>query len=860
MGDTQFPQTRTIDPFTGYYSDLTSRLLQGVTKGRDCLLTPHSFQVEAIPGDSTSVNIIDGFLVMDNILIQGTSSSFEVDFEDVDFYSAGSVWDSAGYYYICINYNYERSRPAAEASFRILKPSQRNLLDLSSDNFLLKVAQVVSVGAGYEISALYDYDPDAAFPDHRREFVHIYATLCETLPSFTQYENEGQIIYVVDEGETYFGGPDGWKIFSGIRDVVDTSLCTAGQLSYIAATGDATPAIATAYNTLADAVVLDVGASGKVALYGKVSDVLIEAGVNITLGDKVYLSETVAGTITDTPGTLAQYIGRCVESGIHAVSCNVWFMPDQLQQNATAAQHGLMTLTYAGKLDGIEALADVTDFANVQAALAAAAGAVDFNNQNLTGVGAITAGGILNMSTHKITNVVDPTVDQDAATKIYVDSLASGLDIKDPIRLATIAALPACTAAGEGVGKTLTADAVGVLTVDGVASALTDRILVKNQIDTTDNGIYEVTTAGAGGAAFVLTRATDADEDAEVLKGMYAFVSAGVTLIGTAWVLKADADPDLDPQEFAQFSFATSFVEDDPYGAGWNGDTTHAPSQNAVFDAIFPSGTRMLFGQNAAPTGWTKEAVWADNSMVVFTTGNIGSGGADSPISWTTAVTTQNESTHVHNMNSHTHTGPNHQHSITHTHSVTSNVAVGNHNVLVLNNINLGLSVDNKSGLSTNNESNHTHPPGTLHAGYATSAGTVYWHESPCANWSASFYRSGLPGPTVGGGTRNTGIGLVGSTNSGTAHGHTIPNHNHAMSGTTGLHKHTFSTPISNHSVTNNAVTSGPSLVANTGPAGTGVTGFPSTANTLAGSAHLHAVTQDTFTPKYQKVIAATKD
>jgi len=64
-------------------------------------------------------------------------------------------------------------------------------------------------------------------------------------------------------------------------------------------------------------------------------------------------------------------------------------------QAATDALDGYMTSTYAGKLDGIESGADVTDFANVQAALAAASGAVDFNSQNLTSVGTISSAGLL---------------------------------------------------------------------------------------------------------------------------------------------------------------------------------------------------------------------------------------------------------------------------------------------------------------------------------------------------------------------------------------------------------------------------------------------------------------------------------
>jgi hypothetical protein len=57
--------------------------------------------------------------------------------------------------------------------------------------------------------------------------------------------------------------------------------------------------------------------------------------------------------------------------------------------------------TDGSKLDGIETGADVTDFANVQAALAAASGAVDFNSQNITGAGTISG------TTAKLSSLTD---------------------------------------------------------------------------------------------------------------------------------------------------------------------------------------------------------------------------------------------------------------------------------------------------------------------------------------------------------------------------------------------------------------------------------------------------------------------
>lgn len=86
------------------------------------------------------------------------------------------------------------------------------------------------------------------------------------------------------------------------------------------------------------------------------------------------------------------------------------------------------------------------------------------------------------------------------------------LDLAFVVRLASVAALPACTAAGSGVGKTLTASANGALSVDGVAVVAADRILIKDQVLSANDGIYTVTQPGTAGLPFILTRATDFDQ------------------------------------------------------------------------------------------------------------------------------------------------------------------------------------------------------------------------------------------------------------------------------------------------------------------------------------------------------------
>jgi hypothetical protein len=145
------------------------------------------------------------------------------------------------------------------------------------------------------------------------------------------------------------------------------------------------------------------------------------------------------------------------------------------------------------------------------------------------------------MNSQKITNLGTPTADSDAVTKSYADSLRSGLDVKQSVRAATTANI------------TLS----GTQTIDGVAVIAGDRVLVKAQTSGSQNGIYVV-------AAGSWTRATDADADAEINAGMFAFVEEGTTNADTGWVLSTNAPTTIGTTSlaFAQFSGGGSLSVD----------------------------------------------------------------------------------------------------------------------------------------------------------------------------------------------------------------------------------------------------------------------------------------------------------
>jgi len=164
--------------------------------------------------------------------------------------------------------------------------------------------------------------------------------------------------------------------------------------------------------------------------------------------------------------------------------------------------------------------------------------------------------GDVDVNSSKIINVTDPTADQHAATKAYVDSVANGLDVKDSVRLATASALAAVTY-NNGNG-TLTADANGALSVDGAAVVADDRLLIKDQASAVQNGIYKVTATGGAGAAFVLTRTPDADTASELTGGTFFFVEEGTANADNGYVATHNGTPTFGSTNitFVQFSGA----------------------------------------------------------------------------------------------------------------------------------------------------------------------------------------------------------------------------------------------------------------------------------------------------------------
>ena len=161
-------------------------------------------------------------------------------------------------------------------------------------------------------------------------------------------------------------------------------------------------------------------------------------------------------------------------------------------------------------------------------------------NATLDDIGSPTTA--FSFNSQNLTNLADPVNAQDAATKYYVDSVAQGLDVKQ-----------SCVATTTG---NITLSGLSTQAGGDWTSSLTagDRVLVKNQTLSQNNGIYVV----ASGA---WSRSSDANTWAQLVSA-FTFVETGATEADTGWVCTVNAGGTLgtDPITWVQFSGAGTYT------------------------------------------------------------------------------------------------------------------------------------------------------------------------------------------------------------------------------------------------------------------------------------------------------------
>jgi len=270
-----------------------------------------------------------------------------------------------------------------------------------------------------------------------------------------------------------------------------------------------------------------------------------------------------------------------------------------------------------------------------------------------------------------------PTQPNDAASKQYVDSIGGGFSLVLPVEAASTGDFASTYNNGvAGVGATLTADVNGAASIDGVSLSLTDRVLFKNQTATEENGIYEVTQVGDGSNPAIYTRATDFDTPAQIIPGVLVPVTGGTVNINSLWLQTSTVTTiGTDPIVFIQYGVVASEIVTISGNQTITGDkvfqgTVEVPTPTAGDEAVtkdyadalgFATGTKMLFVQTSAPTGWTKDTTAAlNNSALRIVTGAASSGGT---VDFTTAFASQSVAGTVNNHTLTTAEMPAHVHS-----------------------------------------------------------------------------------------------------------------------------------------------------------------------------------------------------
>jgi len=184
------------------------------------------------------------------------------------------------------------------------------------------------------------------------------------------------------------------------------------------------------------------------------------------------------------------------------------------------------------------------------------------------GATSLTLGGLTSVAVTQ-----DPTTALQLATKQYVDAAAStALTYHQPVQAATTASLASTTGGTvtynngtAGVGATITLS-VALTVLDGYTLLNTNRILVKDEVNQTYNGVYTWATGGT-----VLTRATDADTYGpganQLSLNDYFFTQNGTVNKGIAYVLSAPAGTitfGTSNIQFAEFSSSQVYTGTSP--------------------------------------------------------------------------------------------------------------------------------------------------------------------------------------------------------------------------------------------------------------------------------------------------------
>ena len=258
--------------------------------------------------------------------------------------------------------------------------------------------------------------------------------------------------------------------------------------------------------------------------------------ITVTL-DTVNSAVGTYGTSTAIPAITVDAKGRVTNVTTSSISTTLGIAGDTGTDNVTL---GTDTLTFEGGTGITSTVSNNKVKVDIDSTVATLSDQQTLTNKVL-GTN-VDLGANLDAGAYRITNLGAPDQSTDAATKAYVDAAVEGLHVHEAARVAVNGNISIANGLENG-------DTAG-----GVTLATGNRVLLKDQTNAAENGIYVVQVSGQA------LRATDFDTATEVDSGDFIFVSEG-TYANTGWVqtLKP-ATIGTDPLQFTQFSGAGTFT------------------------------------------------------------------------------------------------------------------------------------------------------------------------------------------------------------------------------------------------------------------------------------------------------------
>jgi hypothetical protein len=343
-------------------------------------------------------------------------------------------------------------------------------------------------------------------------------------------------------------------------------------------------------------------------------------------------SSAAAGTFTNLTGTgTINFAGATVSNGgsVTTVDINGGTIDGTVIGGASAAAITGTTITATTLTDGTASISsgDITGVTSL---------AVDNVTVNGNDISTTNSNGNLTLSPNGTGTVTVPSGYKDRSgfgatslvSKEYVDAVKVGLDFKDSVRVATT---------GSNISLSSAPAAI-----DGVTLSSDDRVLVKDQSSGAENGIYVFNGSGSA-----MTRATDADANAEVTSGMFTFVTEGSVNADSGFVLTTDGSITVGSTvlAFAQFSGAGQITA----GTGMtktgntldvevDGQSLEISSDALRIKGITQTATGdLIFGNtNGANTGYQRLTIGTYDST--NSVGQMLQVGANSTVTWTNTI------------------------------------------------------------------------------------------------------------------------------------------------------------------------------------------------------------------------------